>query len=44
MWLGSAWSEIQLHLHLAVITITDARLVLNREQVLEEVGREVDTI
>ena len=42
MWLGSAWCEIQLNLHLAVIA--DAWLVLNREQVLEEVGREVDTI
>ena len=42
MWPSLAWPEIQLHLHLAVIT--DARLVLNREQVLEEVGREVDTI
>ena len=42
MWSGSAWPEIQLHLHLAVIT--DAWLVLNREQVLEEFGRKVDTI
>ena len=37
-----AWCEIQLYFNNAVIT--EARPVLGKEQLLEEVGREINTI
>ena len=39
---GLAWTEVELHLHPAVVG--DAWLVLGGEQILDQVGREVDTI